>query len=87
MSKIVVHKQDGYQTLYYTTMGNQRYTLIVNNDGTIDPKSLIPYVNMSYDNTKNKLKYTDIPKLLIENGHQDKCRIFNYLIMEYLNTK
>lgn len=82
MSNIVVHKQDGYQTLYYTNIGNQRYTLIVNNDGTIDSKSLIPYVN-----TKTKLKYTDVPKLLIENGHQDKCRIFNYLIMEYLNTK
>ena len=82
MSKIIVHQQTGHQTMYYTSFNNQRYTLIVNSDDTIDPKSIMPFVV-----TKNKLNYMDIPKLLIEHGHQDKCRFFNYLIMEYLNTK
>lgn len=80
MTSIIVHKKVGPQTMYYTMANNQRYTLIVNRDNTIDPKSILPYVNV-----KNNLNYMDIPKLLIEQGHQDKCRIFNYLIMEYLN--
>lgn len=80
MAKIITHKQVGNQNIYYTTLGNQRFSLIVNQDKTIDPKSLIPFVNIDH-----KLEYMDIPKLLIENDHKDKCRIFNYLIMEYLN--
>ena len=52
MSKIIVHQQTGHQTMYYTSFNNQRYTLIVNSDETIDPKSIMPFVV-----TKNKLNY------------------------------
>ena len=58
-----------------------KITLFITREGKIDKKSLIPFASLDKD-----IELNDLHPILLENNHLDKCRYYNYLLMEYINS-
>ena len=56
-----------------------RISLIMKDKTIVDKASFKPFIELEHD-----IKISDVPKILIEYGHKNKCRTYNYLIMEYI---
>lgn len=80
--KIIKHKQNNNYPnalIYQLDCIYGRISLIMKDKLMVDKSSLIPFVNIDED-----VNILEVNRVLIENGHKDKCQFYNYLIMEYL---
>lgn len=79
MNKIQILKK---YNMLQTDSPYGKISIFITNDNKIDKKSLIPFINIDKD-----IEYNEINELLIQYGHQNKCRYYNYLILEFLYDK
>lgn len=83
MNKIkisVLNDFQNYKHVFQVDSPFGKISLFITKDNQIDPKSLIPWITR-----KEPINYMELNKLLIEHGHQNKCKYYNYLILEFLN--
>lgn len=78
MNKIQIYK---INNSYQVDSPYGRISIFITNDNKIDKKSLIPFVNID-----NDIEYNKINEILIKYGHLNKCRYYNYLILEFLSN-
>ena len=78
MNKIRINK---INNAYQVESPYGRISIFITQENKIDKKSLIPFVNIEHD-----IDYNVVNKILIENGHQNKCIYYNYLIFEFLSS-
>lgn len=83
MNKIRISVLDNFQNYKHVFQVDSPFgkiSLFITKNNQIDPKSLIPWIIHN-----EPIDYMDLNKILIENGHQNKCKFYNYLILEFLN--
>jgi len=83
MNKIrisVLNDFQNYKQVFQVDSPFGKISLFITKDNQIDPKSLIPWIIRN-----EPINYMDLNKILIENGHRNKCKYYNYLILEFLN--
>lgn len=78
MNKLQINKINNF---YQVESPYGRISIFITSENKIDKKSLIPFVNIDHD-----IDYNEVNKILIEYGHQNKCRYYNYLILEFLSN-
>ena len=77
MNKLQINK---INNSYQVESPYGRISIFITPENKIDKKSLIPFVNIDHD-----IDCNEVNKILIEYGHQNKCRYYNYLILEFLS--